>query len=130
LPTPRFYARSENTVIKEHGVLSLYTVPMDEGSMNKVLFAPRFALWISRLAVAFPFAAIGVARLHYALTSIDLSAKVQAWVLLLTFLFCLACVFDLVLASRTVGKVKAAIIGWSIGGIVLNVLFFVVVSIS
>jgi hypothetical protein len=85
---------------------------------------------MSRFAVAFPFAAIAVTRLHYALTSKDVSGQVQAWVLLLTFPLCLACVFDLVLASRTTGKARAAIIRWSIGGIVLNVLFFVAVGSS
>ncbi len=85
---------------------------------------------MSRFAVAFPLVAVTVARLHYAFTSNDLSARVQAWVLLLTLPLCLACVFDLVLASRTTGKAKTAIIGWSIGGIVLNMLFFIAVGSS
>ena len=103
---------------------------MTDASTAKGYFACKFALWMSRFAVAFPFASIAVARLHYALTSNDLASRVQAWVLLLTIPLCLACVLDLVLASRTTGKAKVAIIGWSVGGIVLNVLFFVAVGSS
>ncbi len=85
---------------------------------------------MSRFAVAFPLVAIVVASIYYALTSHDLSSRVQAWVLLLTFPLCLACVFDLVLAFRTTGKARAAIVRWSIGGIMMNVLFFVAVASS
>lgn len=103
---------------------------MIDESLAKALSPTTFALWTSRLAVAFPLAAIAVARIHYALTTSDLSGKTQAWLLLLTFPFCLACIFDLALASKSTGSATAAIIGWSIGGIVLNVLFFVAVGSS
>ena len=92
--------------------------------------ALRSALWMSRLSVAFPFGAVGVARLHYALTSTDLSKRTEAWVLLLTFPLCLACVFDLVLAFKFTGRLRLAGIAWSIVGIVLNVGFFIAVGVS
>lgn len=92
--------------------------------------APGFALWMSRVAVAFPFGAVGAARLHYALTSNDLSKRTEAWLLLLTFPLCLACVFDLVLASRSAGRPRVAIIVWSIVGIILNVGFFIAAGTS
>ena len=92
--------------------------------------APRFALWTSRLAVAFPFGAAAAARIHYVFTSTDLSRKAEAWLVLLTFPLCLICVLDLVLPFGSGGRTRVAILMWSILGIVLNIGFFVAVAIS
>jgi uncharacterized membrane protein len=93
--------------------------------------AAKVGLWISFVACCYPFLAVAFSRVHYALTSIQLSKKTDAVIgLLLPFLVCVMCMLSLYLSLRGERVSRIAGIVFSVAGIALNVLFFIAWGIS
>ena len=90
----------------------------------------RVGLWMSVLALSYPFLMVAFSRVHYALTSRDLSQRVQAGLLLFIFPVCLMSALSLLLSLRGEGRTRKAGVACSIAGVVFNIFAFVAIGAS
>jgi hypothetical protein len=85
---------------------------------------------MSVLALSYPFLMVAFSRVHYALTSRDLSERTDAGLLLFIFPVCLVSVVSLFLSLRGEGRTKKAGIACSIAGVVFNMFAFIAIGAS
>jgi hypothetical protein len=90
----------------------------------------KAALWMSIFALSYPFLMVGFSRIHYSLTSRDLSQRTDAGLLLFIFPVCLVSAFSFFLSLRGEGRTKRAGVVCSIAGLALNIFAFVAIGAS
>jgi hypothetical protein len=92
--------------------------------------AATAGLWMSVFALSYPVLMAVFARVHYALTSRDLSQRTEAGLLLFIFPICLISAFSLMLSLRGEGRTRTAGVVCSITGVALNLFAFLAIGAS